>query len=234
MSVRTLTRVVLLALLWSTQASAALSLNRMVIYFNPDSPPREDVIVANPDSETLYLQTEVYEVKNPGSEKEQQIRITDPSQMTLLASPSKAVIPPGSRKTVRLVSLEKPTANERVYRVTFKPVIGDIQASQTAIKLLIAYQTLVFIRPDNPAYRVNASQKGRQLVFTNAGNINVVMRNGQYCTSQKDDSCQPIAQGARIYAGQSWTLDIPPAAVRIKYGLFDGALEQSRVFPVRL
>ncbi len=131
------------------------------------------------------------------------------------------------------MSLEKPTKNELVYRVTFKPVVGDLEASQTAIKLLIAYQTLIFIRPDNPKYNVSAKQQGNQLVFTNSGNINAVMRNGQYCTTQKDDSCKSISDTTRIYAGQSWSLAIPSGAVRVKYGLFDGAFEKTQEFAVK-
>ncbi|WP_263080764.1 fimbria/pilus periplasmic chaperone [Endozoicomonas sp. Mp262] len=221
------------SLLLSINASAALSLDRMIVYFDPDKAPRQDIIVSNPDNETLYLQTEVYEVKNPGSDDEDRVRITDPEKMKLLTTPNKAIIPANSRKTVRLVSLEKPTKNELVYRVTFKPVVGDLEASQTAIKLLIAYQTLIFIRPDNPKYNVSAKQQGNQLVFTNSGNINAVMRNGQYCTTQKDDSCKSISDTTRIYAGQSWSLAIPSGAVRVKYGLFDGAFEKTQEFAVK-
>ena len=233
MFLRFSTLTLLTSLLFSASASAALSLDRMIVYFDPDKQPRQDIIVSNPDKETLYLQTEVYEVRNPGSEDEDRVKITDPSKLKLLTTPNKAIIPANGRKTVRLVSLEKPVKNELVYRVTFKPVVGDLEASQTAIKLLIAYQTLVFIRPDNPKYDVSAKQKGNQLIFTNSGNINAVMRNGQYCTTKKDDSCKPLTETTRIYAGQSWTLDIPPEAVRVKYGLFDGAFEKTREFSVK-
>ena len=224
---------IITSLLFSASASAALSLDRMIVYFDPNKQPRQDIVVTNPDKETLYLQTEVYEVKNPGAENEERIKVTDPAKLKLLTTPNKAIIPANGRKTVRLVSLEKPTKNELVYRVTFKPVVGDLEATQTAIKLLIAYQTLVFIRPDNPAYDVSAKQKGSQLVFTNSGNINAVMRNGRYCTTNKDDSCKPISSTTRLYAGQSWTLDIPPEAVRVKYGLFDGAFEKMQEFSVK-
>ncbi len=220
------------SLLFSVGASAALSLDRMIVYFDPDKTPRQDIIVSNPDPETLYLQTEIFEVRNPGSEDEDRVKITDPAKLKLLTTPNKAIIPPNGRKTVRLVSLEKPTDKELVYRVTFKPVVGDLEASQTAIKLLIAYQTLIFIRPDNPKYDVSAKQKGNQLVFTNKGNINAVLRNGQYCTSKKDDSCKSLSETTRIYAGESWTLDIPSDAVRVKYGMFDGAFEKSQEFSV--
>ena len=232
MLLRSTTLALLTSLLLSTNASAALSLDRMIVYFDPDKQPRQDVVVTNPDKETLYLQTEVYEVRNPGSEKEERVKITDPNKLKLLTTPNKAIIPANGRKTVRMVSLEKPIKNELVYRVTFKPVVGDLTANETAIKLLIAYQTLVFIRPDNPKYVVSAKQKGKQLVFTNSGNINAVLRNGQYCTTKKDDSCKPLPNTTRLYAEQSWSMDIPAGAVRVKYGLFDGAFEKTQEFPV--
>ena len=218
------------SIIFSTSVSAALSLDRMIVYFDSNKQPRQDVVVSNPDKETLYLQTEVFEVHNPGSENEERVKVTDPSKLKLLTTPNKAIIPANGRKTVRMVSLEKPTDNELVYRVTFKPVVGDLEASETAIKLLIAYQTLVFIRPDNPKYDVTAQQKGSQLVFTNSGNINAVMRNGKYCTTQKDDSCKPLDATTRLYADQSWILDVPPEAVRVKYGLFDGTYEKTQEF----
>ncbi|MFK0573066.1 hypothetical protein [Endozoicomonas sp.] len=62
----------------SSQALATMSLDRMIVYFKPDQLPRQDVVVTNPDKETLYLQTEVYKVVNPGTEKEERIRVTDP------------------------------------------------------------------------------------------------------------------------------------------------------------
>ena len=222
----------LISIAFSSSALAALSLDRMIVYFDPNKQPRQDIVVTNPDQETLYLQTDVYEVKNPGSQKEERIKVTDPAKLKLLTTPNKAIIPANNRKTIRLVSLEKPTDNELVYRVTFKPVVGDLEATQTAIKLLIAYQALVFIRPNNPKYVVSASQKDNQLIFTNTGNINAVMRNGKYCTTSQEDSCQPLQKTTRIYAGQSWTLELPPNTTRVKYGLFDGSFEKEQEFKV--
>ncbi|GAA4652663.1 hypothetical protein GCM10023116_49470 [Kistimonas scapharcae] len=209
---------------------ASMSLDKMIVYFEPGQPPRQDIMVTNPDPENLYLQTEVYKVVNPGQENEERIRITDPDKLKLLATPQKAIIPPNGRKTVRLVSLETPNAKEEVYRVTFRPVVGDIQATQTAIKLLIAYQALVFIRPANPKYDVVAEWKGNKIVFTNQGNMNAVLRNGKFCTSKKDDSCTPLSEGTRLYAGQSWTLELPNAKGYVRYGLFDGQFEKTKIF----
>lgn len=225
---------------FSSQAMATMSLDRMIVYFKPNQLPRQDVVVSNPDKENLYLQTEVYKVVHPGTDKEERIRVTDPSAVKLLATPNKAIIPPNSRKTVRLVSLEIPADKELVYRVTFRPVVGDLEAKRTAIKLLVAYQALVFVRPKNPEYKVAASVSKGAMRFTNSGNINVVLRNGKYCTSNQPDSCTNLGEGSRIYAGESWELPLPEQAMKgaakgkgfIQYGLFDGEFEKTEKFPI--
>ena len=223
------------ASLFTVTSYANLSLDRMIIYFDPDKPPREDVLVSNPDAETLYLQTEVFEVRKPGTPEEERVKITDPDDLKLLATPQKAIIPANGRKTVRLVSLEAPKQIEKVYRVTFRPVVGELEATQNAIKLLIAYQALVFIRPPNPKYDVVASQNGKAMVFTNKGNINVVLRNGKYC--QKKDDCTDLLEGSRIYAGEHWSLELPSEAQNgtgfIQYGLFDGKFEETARFDLK-
>ncbi|MGI2026933.1 fimbrial biogenesis chaperone [Endozoicomonas acroporae] len=224
----------LVTLIASSQVLATMSLDRMIVYFKPDQLPRQDVVVSNPDKENLYLQTEVYNVINPGTEQEERIRVTDPNDIKLLATPGKAIIPPNGRKTVRLVSLETPKDKELVYRVTFRPVVGDLEAKKTAIKLLVAYQALVFVRPQNPDYKVDGKLDNGKMTFTNSGNINVVLRNGKYCTSNAKESCTDLSDGTRIYAGESWEMPLPEGAAKgkgfIQYGLFDGEFEETLKF----
>ncbi len=70
------------ALFANLQAHAALSLDRIIVYFDPNEIPRQDMIVTNPDPENLYLQTEVYNVINPGTDQEEHVLATDPSQIS--------------------------------------------------------------------------------------------------------------------------------------------------------
>ncbi|WP_161787304.1 fimbrial biogenesis chaperone [Endozoicomonas numazuensis] len=219
------------SLLMTMNTHAAMSLDKMIVYFEPDKSPRQDIVVTNPDQENLYLQTEVYKVVNPGTEQEERVRVTNPSELKLLSTPQKAIVAPNSRKTVRLVSLETPKKTESVYRVTFKPVVGDLEATQNAIKLLIAYQTLVFVRPESPEYKVTAKREKDSITFTNSGNINVVLRNGQFCSGQKSKrKCSDIDDIKRLYAGQSWTLKVPNSKTEVEYGLFNGSTEERKTF----
>ena len=220
------------ALMLSSQVHAALSLDRVIVYFKPNELPRQDVVVSNVDNENLYLQTEVYNVINPGTEKEERVRVTDPAQLKLLATPAKSVIPPNGRKTVRLVSLETPKDKELVYRVTFRPVVGELEAQQTGVKILVAYQALVFVRPQNPEYNVAATVSNGKMMFTNSGNMNVVLRNGKYCASE--ENCTDLTDGTRIYAGGRWEMPLPegsaPGMGYIQFGMFDGEFEEAQSF----
>ncbi|CAM3433815.1 fimbrial biogenesis chaperone [Parendozoicomonas haliclonae] len=230
---------------FSATAFAGVQLDRMIVYFDADKLPRQDILVTNPDNETLYLETEIFKVENPGSDKEQRIQITDPDKMQLLATPDKSIVAPGGRKTVRLLNLNEPPKVEEVYRITFRPVVGELEATQTAVKILIAYQVLAFIRPENPFYDVAAKVNKDQMTFTNSGNMNVVLRNGRYCPksvsklasqSSKKEQCTELTEGSRIYAGQSWSLPLTKEQKAqggfIEFGLFDGDKEEAKQFPI--
>ncbi|WP_281647252.1 fimbria/pilus periplasmic chaperone [Parendozoicomonas sp. Alg238-R29] len=233
------------SLLFASSAFSGVQLDRMIVYFDADKLPRQDILVTNPDKENLYLETEIFKVENPGTENEERVRITDPDKMQLLATPGKSIVAPGGRKTVRLVSLNPAPKVEEVYRITFRPVVGELEATQTAVKILVAYQVLAFIRPENPYFEVSAKSKGSEMTFSNSGNINVVLRNGLFCpkgVSQKasretkQEKCSELEEGSRVYAGQSWTLQLPGEFQNkkgfVEYGLFDGQNEQTQQFPL--
>ncbi len=226
-------------------ASAGVQLDKMIVYFNSNKLPRQDILVTNPDKDVLYLETEIFKVENPGADNEKRVQITDPDKMQLLATPDKSIVPAGGRKTVRLINLDKPPKVEEVYRITFRPVVGDLEAKQTAVKILIAYQVLAFVRPDKPFYDVAAKSNKNTMTFTNGGNMNVVLRNGRYCPKsvsrkasfeKKKKQCIELTEGSRIYAGQNWNLPLTKEQKKrggfIEYGLFDGENEEAKQFSI--
>ncbi|WP_281647810.1 fimbria/pilus periplasmic chaperone [Parendozoicomonas sp. Alg238-R29] len=220
--------------IFSCSTKATMSVNRMVVYFEAGQLPRQDIQITNPDNETLYLETEVFKVINPGATDETLKKITETDQIKLLATPQKAVIPANTYKSIRLISLETPPNLEQVYRVTFRPVLGDMKATRSAIKVLVAYQALVFIRPAKTRKEVTPAREKNTVVFKNTGNINVVLRNTHFCKRNENRDCSPLKQSGRIYPGQAFHLTLPEEAIRlggsIRYGLFDGQDEVSKVF----
>ena len=221
----------------STSLLASMSLDRAIIYFEPGGWQKQDVIVSNPDNETLYLETEVFRIENPGRENEQRLPITVPEDMKLLATPHKSSIVPGSQRRVRLFNREKKLTEEKVYRVLFKPVVGPIKHQLQVVKLLVAYEVLVFIRPEKPVFKVATRQHGKTLEITNVGNSNVVLREGVQCKKKSDlaerKQCKSVWQSKRVYAGQSWQVDIPDEG-NIYFTVFDGKNEKEQVAEIKV
>ena len=240
--------VILLSIFFLTyypNVQAGLQLDKVITYFEADKLRRQDILVTNTDKEKLFLETEIFKVENPGAETEERIKITDPDKFQLLATPDKNIIPPGGRKTVRLLHLTPPPKTEEVYRVTFRPVLGKLQATDSAVKIIIAYQVLVFIRPVKPFIAVSSKIQGQKITFTNKGNINVVLRNGRYCPAgvrskkshkKQQQGCKALNESHRIYAGQNWTLTLTELTKNdrglVEYGLFDGKNEVTKQFPL--
>lgn len=189
----------LLMCLLAQPVLAAMSLDKIIVHLNDQPNSREDILVTNPDQETLYLQTEIYRVDNPGMPNENRVRVVDPKEFKLLVSPARAVIGAGEKKRFRLMSLEQNLEQEKVYRVTFKPVVGDVKADRSALKVLVAYQILVFVQPEDGMYRIALENRRGEIRLVNQGNINVEVGEVQHCLS--DDSCQPLALKGRLYAG---------------------------------
>lgn len=191
--------------------SANMVLSEAIIHFEPGKPLRKDIEVENPSSENLYVEITPAVVSEPGTKSEKRITITDPRESGLLVTPNKIVVPPGGRKLVRLVSLEPLGEKERVYRVTFKPVVGDLETEQIGIKVLIGYEVLILMQPAAPDPNLIVNRSGKTLSFENKGNTNILLREGKQCpddVSNDSESCERLG-GIRLYPGNSWSVDLP-------------------------
>lgn len=204
--IRTLT--FFLFLLIAASAAASMELNNVIFHFEPGEPNREDVEIYNPGDTPLYVQIEPKQVHAPGTESEDRRLIQDPREAGLLVTPNKLVIPPGGTKVVRMVKLGSSDA-ERVYRIGAKPVVEGLESDTTGLKILIAYEILAIVYPDNPDPGLEVERVGDRLVFTNAGNANVLLREGYQCESpqQAKEECTPLP-GKRLYPGNTWELEL--------------------------
>lgn len=200
----------LMCFLFTLPVSANMVLSDAIVHFEPGKPLRKDIEVQNPSSENLYVEITPVVVSEPGTENEERIAITDPRDSGLLVTPNKIVVPPGGRKLVRLVSLEPLGDKERVYRVTFKPVVGDLESEQIGIKILIGYEVLLLMQPATPEPNLVVKRDGKKLSFANKGNTNVLLREGKQCpsSSSNSDDCESL-RGKRLYPGNSWSVDLP-------------------------
>ena len=143
----------------------------------------------------------------------------DPAALGLLVTPQKMILEPGERRLVRIAAIAPRGAAERIYRVTVKPVIGDVSAASTALKILVGYDVLVIVRPSVMTGIVTGVRTGSRLDLTNAGTTNVELYDGKQC-DVRGTACTTLP-ARRLYAGAAWGQPIDPGRTveyRVKIG----------------
>jgi len=205
-------------------ASANMVLSEAIVHFEPGKPLRKDIEVTNPGDENLYVEIEPKLVLNPGTKDETRQAFSDPREGGLLVTPNKLVIPPGGRKLVRVVSLKPAGAEERVYRVTFKPVVGELENEQIGVKILIGYEVLILMQPAKPDSTLATERNGSTISFTNQGNTNVLLREGKQCpnnASSDSEECESL-RGKRLYPGNQYSVELPYKSRPVEYQMSIG------------
>ena len=224
-----LTFLTLSQLLLPGLAESAMTLDRIIVYFEPTESRLQDITVFNPDPENLYLKTDVLKVINPGEPDEQRVAPASTDEVQLLVTPHQTVMPPNTRRVFRLYSRSGPQNTEMVFRVLFVPEVGAIKEGQRGVKILLSYEVLVFVRPQNPHHKLETKRRGDTILFTNSGNTNVLLRNGKYCSNAQKADCMDKTVSQRIYPGQTWKLDVPAGYI-FQVGLFDGYKENTHLY----
>lgn len=217
--------VAVLALSWAP-AHADMAISNAYVEFRAGAAQRDDIEVRNEGGETMYIMVDVEEVLEPGTDREHRVSSPDPEALGLLVSPRRLVVEPGSRRVVRLSLIAPPIERDRIWRVTFRPVVGELKAETTAIRVLIAYGALVVARPSSPVAEIVAERAGSRLTLVNRGRSNALLYDGRQCDAG-GDRCVDLPT-RRLYAGNIWEVELPydtPATWRIRSA--DGTSAQS-------
>jgi P pilus assembly chaperone PapD len=184
-------------------ARADIFLSDLIVDLQSGKQLRDDVEVWNSGAERAYVAIEPREIVRPGTADETVRTDPDPEKLGLLVTPTRMVLEPGQRKIIRLASLVGAPQTERVYRVTVRPVVGDIESSSSGLKILVGYDVLVLVRPATPTTGISATRSDGKLTFTNDGNVSVELVDGRQCDSSRAH-CTDLP-GKRLYAGASWS-----------------------------
>jgi hypothetical protein len=97
---------------------------------------------------------------------------------------------------------------EHIYRVTVKPVVGDVSASDNGLKLLVGYDLLVIARPGSATPDLRVGRAGENVIISNRGNVSVELTDGKRC-SKVTEICKALPP-KRLYAGASWQMPMAP------------------------
>ena len=198
--------LLLAALVHATPARAELAVSQLIVELKPGSSRAHDVELFNESPDRSYVSIEPRQVIDPGTPKERRIALPDPEKLGILVSPTRLILEPRQRRTIRVAAIGPETERERVYRVTVKPVVGDVAGSETGLKLLVGYDLLVLVRPRTIRPVVEAKRFGSRVVIANHGNSSVELAEGKQCDTQ--GACRPLP-GKRLYAGASWEHSMP-------------------------
>lgn len=197
------------AMLTARPAAAELVVSQLIVEFKPGAPKANDVEVSNNSPERAYVLVEARELLNPGTPSEKHVTTPDPTKLGLLVSPARFILEPQQRRTLRIAAIGVPSEHERVYRVAIKPVAGELDSSESGLKLLVGYDLLVLARPTAIRKEIRAERSGKELTLTNVGNASVELAEGKQCDNE-GGACLPLP-GKRLYAGASWKQTLPRA-----------------------
>ena len=192
----------------SGEARAELVLSQLVVELQPGKQSRQDLEVWNKGTDLTYVAVEPREIVGAGTPTESGRENPNPEELGLLVSPGRMVLEPGQRKLLRVAAIEMTGERERIYRVTVKPVVGQLSSDKSGLKILIGYDVLVIVRPTNPQPQLSWSRSGNFLVLRNAGNTSIELTDGKQCDSAGQD-CEPLP-GGRVYVGAEKKIEVHP------------------------
>lgn len=216
--------VCILGVLWASfvahQAHAEFIVSSAILEFTAHGPTQQDIELVSRSDTSDYIVSDVSAILDAGLPSERRKIMDDPSESGLLVTPDKTVLAPGARKVLRFVLLTPPDAQERIYRVTVKPVIkGAENPNIVGLKVLVGYEVLVIVRPAAPAPRYSTKRNGHTLSIANTGNTNVLFQHGRQCEPREACDAPPVV---RVYPGQETTVQLPLDR-SVDYSVWDGS-----------
>ena len=204
-----ITRTILLLAAFAllpTSAHAQMALNKVVVDFSGPGAPRDDIKITNVGDETLFVLVEPFQVLNPGTKQQKRVQDRNPGKFGLLVTPNRFVLKAKQSKIMRLVVLRPAEGKDRVYRLTVKPVLGKVEANQTAVKIVFGYDVLVVVRPKGGEPTLAAQRDGKSITFTNTGTTSALLSNGKQCDKAGENCVESPPK--RMYVGNTWTVPL--------------------------
>jgi len=198
--------VVMASVMLSISAHAQMALNKVVVDFADPATRRDDIKITNTGSETLFVLVEPAQILDPGTKQQKRLSVRDPGKFGLLVTPNRFVLKAKQSKILRIVVLKPAEDKDRIYRLSVKPILGNVEAQQTAVKVVFGYDVLVVVRPATGKAAVSAKRQGKSITFSNAGTTSALLTNGKQCDNA-GKNCADVPP-KRLYAGNNWTVPL--------------------------
>lgn len=197
------------------EACASMRVVPAIMTFEDGKKDRKDFKVSNTSQRTQYLDITAFRITEPGASPEDLQTNPDPEEVGLLVAPRKIILRPGETKLIRTILLEQNIENDQAWRVSIKPVIGDVTAKSNGTLISIAFNALVIGRPTAPNPDVKGHWEDHTLVLHNYGNSYSKVIEGQQCVP--GIACKNV-KPKRIWPGESHHIEFPHKGhVKIKF-----------------
>ncbi|MGE6383216.1 hypothetical protein ACQKCO_16635 [Shewanella baltica] len=182
-----------------TQAAAEISIGTLFDYM-PSNKTTYLKKIMNMGDSTAFIKISINEIKYDENGQPYEVPEQEAENRTLIASPSRLIIPAKGVQATRLLFLEKKDA-ERYFRVRFVPVqpkhndgFDEQQIEQNSkeisagIQLLTGYGAFLFIAPENPQYSTEIAEDSNSAEIKNNGNTTIILDFFESC-NKKNKEC---------------------------------------------
>lgn len=170
--------LLLVSSLFSFNASANMVVYPMSVGLNPQG--EGSVQILSKTNEVQFVNATVYRIDHPGMPDEKEVPIKEGAVDELVVMPRKIVVPGGSDKLVRFVSMA-PAEKEKAYRVMFQGVptfddanIIDNKKISTEVMVNLVWGVLVFVPPAHPVISLTLSTDKKFLLNTGTQRVKIL------------------------------------------------------------
>lgn len=195
----------------STDGALTIKVDRVVVEFQPDQRPVQNILVANTSAVSLSLAAKILEVEQPGQELE---RIVD--TRSIIVSPLNFSLEPGSSRQVRLVALGDAEDIEKVFRLTLVAAARQSGSEESAVAAGVggastgnsSFEVLVLRASESAKADLVSKRTGSDLVLTNEGSRSIALTEVRVCQGAGVGSCVEYP-ARRMYPGAAWSVRVP-------------------------
>ena len=198
----------------SADGAPTFKVDRVVVEFQPDQRPVQNILVANTSVVSLSLAAKIREVEQPGQEGE---RVVDTS--SILVSPLNFTLEPGASRQVRLVALGDAEDVERVFRLTLVASVRKSSSEESAVSFGTggdsaggsSFEVLVLQASEASRADLVSKRMGSDLVLKNEGSRSIALTEVRVCQGAGGGSCVEYP-ARRMHPGAVWSVKVPVGA----------------------
>ncbi|WP_058709048.1 hypothetical protein [Pantoea stewartii] len=187
-------------------ANAAVSVYPIEVNIGKSGNSKIEVISSS--EKVAFVKVSVKKIINPGTPHEKELEVEGLDKNGLIVTPLKLAITPGSKRIVRMVTLDTPE-KETTWRVYFQEVSSDEYnnvsdnsmhgETKAEVGVNIVWGALVHVLPKIPTYNLILNTKTGSIY--NAGTSRIKIKG--ICKRSYDGKCNWKESGSTIYPDMS-------------------------------